>query len=184
MVAFGSVAVVICRTAAFTVKLAASVAVSPPVVRVTVRVPSAAEGSIRSEAVAVIRLLTVRLCTVMPAPKVADVMPCAKLVAVPVTVTESVCARRPEVGFNEEITALPACTVKLAVLVAVSAPVLSVTSRGPSVAVPVPVILTVACELSVTVTLLMVMPVPKFAVVVPAAKLVKLPSTAMSLVCP
>ena len=70
--------------AAVTVNPLVSVAVSPPVVTCTLRAPSAAPLEMETLAVALVALFTVRLFTVMPAPKVAIDVPCRKCVKLPV----------------------------------------------------------------------------------------------------
>ena len=60
---------------------------SLPVVSVTVRGPCAAAGSMLSVAVAPVEELTVNDVTLIPAPKLAEVVPCTKWVNWPVIVT-------------------------------------------------------------------------------------------------
>ena len=58
-------------------KALARAATSLPVVNVTLRAPVAAAGSIFSTAVALVAELIVRVATVIPAPKLAVVVPAA-----------------------------------------------------------------------------------------------------------
>ena len=74
-----------------TVKPLVKVSISPLVVRVTVRVPVAAAGLRFTSAVALITDVTVKDTTVMPAPKLAVVVPCTQLVNWPVRATERPC---------------------------------------------------------------------------------------------
>ena len=64
----------------FTVKPLVSVTTSAPVVSVTLRAPSAAAASMFKLAVAVVAELMVSVATVIPAPKLAVVVPCTQCV--------------------------------------------------------------------------------------------------------
>ena len=68
-----------------------SVATSAPVVNVTLRAPVAADASMFSTALALVGELTVNDATVMPAPKLAVVVPCTKCVKAPVRDTARFC---------------------------------------------------------------------------------------------
>ena len=75
-----------------TVKPLTSEATSAPVVVVTVRAPKVAPFCTVRLAVALVPLFTVRLLTVIPAPKLATVVPCTKFVFSPTIATlASVC---------------------------------------------------------------------------------------------
>ena len=67
------------------------VSISLPVVRVIVRVPVAAVGAMLMVAVAEVGELTVRLATVIPAPKLAVVVPCTQVVNWPVSEMVRLC---------------------------------------------------------------------------------------------
>ena len=71
-----------------TVKPLLNVTISAPVVRVTSRAPFAA-GSMFNTAVALVAELMVSVATVIPAPKLAVVVPCAQCVNWPVRLTLS-----------------------------------------------------------------------------------------------
>ena len=75
-----------------TVKPPTRLATSVPVVIVTVRLPSAADGSMVTLTVALAVLVTTTELTVIPDPNDAAVTPCAKLVSSPVTATLNVSA--------------------------------------------------------------------------------------------
>lgn len=66
-----------------TVNPLTSVTTSVPVVRVTLRVPSAAAGSILKTTVAVVTLFAVTEATVIPVPKLAVVVPWTQCVKRP-----------------------------------------------------------------------------------------------------
>ena len=112
---------------------------------------------------------------VMPPPKLKLVLPLAKFVVVPVTVTLALSAWRKLAGLMPVIAAGPRATPKNeppANDEAICAPVVSVTVRLPMSARAPIVTLTVAVVALLTVTLLTVMPGPKLAVVVPFTKVV------------
>ena len=155
-----------------------SVAASPPVVSVSERGPVAAAGSIKSTAVALVALITVNVETVIPGPKLAAVLPCAKFVPVPVITTFTVWPCRPLAGATERSAAEPVEIVNALAAVAVSAPVTMVTLRDPVNAMGSTVIAAVAVVRLVTVREFTVMPVPNEAVVVPCAKCVNCPAMA------
>jgi hypothetical protein len=77
---FGLIAVMTGIAAAVTVKPLVSVSISLPVVRVIVLVPVAAAALMFTTAVAVVGEFTVSDATVIPAPKLAVVVPCTQLV--------------------------------------------------------------------------------------------------------
>jgi hypothetical protein len=64
---------------------------SVPVLTVTLRVPAAAAGSIFNTAVTLVAEFTVSEATVIPAPKLAFVVPWTKFVNCPVIATERFC---------------------------------------------------------------------------------------------
>ena len=74
-----------------TVKPPVRLAVSAPVVSVTLRTPVVAAGSIFTTAVALAGEFTVRDATVIPAPKLAVVVPWTKCVKAPVMATDKPC---------------------------------------------------------------------------------------------
>jgi hypothetical protein len=76
---------------AVTVKPLDNVSISPPVVRVIDRAPVAAEALMLTTAVALAGEVTVRDATVIPAPKLAVVVPCTQLVNWPASVTDRFC---------------------------------------------------------------------------------------------
>ncbi len=87
-----------------------SVTTSVPVVRVTLRAPTVAAASIVMFAVAVVGELTVRVLTVIPAPRLAVVVPCTKFVNCAVMATDRFCCPCwAELGF----TSLIPCTVSI-----------------------------------------------------------------------
>jgi hypothetical protein len=143
-------------------------------------------GEIVILAVACVASVTVRLLTVMPAPKLAVDVPGTKCVYWPTKATlVIVCPCCPLLGVTDVTTGVPAVTEKPLVRVATSPPVVTVTSRLPVVALGEIVILAVACVASVTVRLLTVMPAPKLAVDVPCTKCVYWPTKAtLAIVCP
>ena len=106
-----------------TVNAAARVADCAPVLTVTARGPGGAAASIPSCATAVVALDTVTgpaapsaaPPTEIPAPKLATVEPCTKLVYAPVIVTDKVWPGDPVFGAIERICAA-GFTVRLAVL--------------------------------------------------------------------
>ncbi len=115
-----------------TVKPLVSVTTSPPVVTVTLRAPLAAAGSMFSTAVAVVAELMVSVATVIPAPKLAVVVPCTQCVNCPVRLTLSPCCPCwPVFGFTGVSTGVPLVTVKPLVSVTTSPPVVTVTLRAP-----------------------------------------------------
>ncbi len=84
--------------------------------------------------VAWVALLTETEFTVIPAPKLATVVPLTKFVSWPVTLTSSVSACRPVDGATFEIDGRPAVTVNAFASVATSPSVVAVTVYAPSVA--------------------------------------------------
>ena len=72
-------------------KLFTSVTTSAPVVTTTLRAPVAADESMFNTTAALVAEFTVSDATVIPAPKLAVVVPCTKCVNCPVTVTERLC---------------------------------------------------------------------------------------------
>ena len=82
--------------------------------------------------VALVADATATELTVMPGPKSA-VVPVAKCVAVPVTVTESVCPCVAAVGELDEMTAGPAVTANA--VETIELPVVTASVRGPIPAV-------------------------------------------------
>ena len=94
-----------------TVKPLFRVTTSAPVVTVTLRAPAAAAGSMFSAAVAVVAELTVSVATVIPAPKLAVLLPCTQCVNCPVRFTDSfVCPCCPVFGLTV-VSAGPLATV-------------------------------------------------------------------------
>src|ERR1700683_4524075 len=85
------------RDRAVTVNPFVSEATSVPDVRVTVRAPRDADSAILTTAVALVAELTVSDATVIPAPKLAVVVACAKCVACPVIAIERFCWPCPPV---------------------------------------------------------------------------------------
>ncbi len=141
------------------------------VVRVTLRGPVDAVGSMLMRAVALVAEATVKDVTVIPAPKDACVIPCAKCVNCPVIATgRPCCPCWPVVGLNCVKTGVPAVNVKPLVKVSTSAFVVSVTLRGPMDAAGSIFISAVALVAEATVTETTVTPDPKFAVVAPCIK--------------
>ena len=149
-----------------------TVSTSVPVVTVTVRAPMAAAVSMVSEAVADVREFTVTgpaaprapPPTEMPAPKLATVVPLAKLVNWPVKVTDTVELGRPTLG---EITVnmdVPGWTVNPAGSETVSEPVVTVTVRAPAAVLPAMVMGTESTVGPFTVMVPAVMPLPKLTV--------------------
>src|SRR5580693_1177258 len=86
--------------------------------------------------VAVVKLDTVTLLTVMPAPKLANVvvgvLTVSKCVLIPVTATLRVCACCPKLGEMEpKDNPGPVETMKPEVIVATSVPLVTVMERAP-----------------------------------------------------
>ena len=75
----------------FTVNPLARIATSPPVVSVTLWVPTGALSWMVKLTVALVALLTLTLPTVIPEPKSAVVVPLVKCVELPITVTTRTC---------------------------------------------------------------------------------------------
>jgi len=90
---------------AITVKALLSDATSEPVVNVTSRGPGVAAGSIFNTAVALALEFIVRDATVIPAPKLAVVIPCVKCVNCPAIAADRFCCPCwPVPGMTEVIT--------------------------------------------------------------------------------
>jgi hypothetical protein len=162
------------------------VTTSVPVVTVTLRAPVDVRDEIVIFAVALVALATVTLFTVIPAPKLAVVVPCRKWVDCPVMFTDRVAPCCPEFGLrfvNTGVLVVPVTANEL-VAVTTSPPVVTVTSRAPNAAAAEIVILAVALVGLATVKLFTVIPEPKFAVVVPCAKFVDAPDRLTETVAP
>ena len=99
----GVIAVMVGRPA-ITLKAAALVTVSEPVVTMTVRVPAAAAGAMVTFTTATVALETVTVLTVTPIPKLALVVPLTKFVFWPVTATSSVWPCGPCAGATVRMT--------------------------------------------------------------------------------
>jgi hypothetical protein len=91
---FTGVTAIDTRVAAVTVKAFTSVSTSAPVPTVTLLAPSGALPAIFTTAVALVADTTVSDATVIPAPKLAVVVPCEKCVPTPVIVTDRFCCPR------------------------------------------------------------------------------------------
>ena len=84
--------------------------------------------------VACVALLTVTELTVMPAPKLATVVPLAKCVSWPVTLTSAFRPADRSTARRSRPHGRPAVTVNAFASVATSPSVVAVTARAPSVA--------------------------------------------------
>jgi hypothetical protein len=142
-------------------------ATSPAVVRVTVCIPNAAAAATVIWAVAEVAPFTVRLFTVIPAPKLAVVVPCTQCVAVPVIVTVAVAFWGVLAGLSEAIAAGPVVIVNPLFAVSACVPVVTLTFTGPGVAVGFTVMFAVRLVPLATVTEFTVTPEEKPTVVVP-----------------
>ena len=118
--------------AAWMVKPAAMEAASPCVVSVTVCIAAAAAGLTVMFAIADSRPVTVRELTVTPGPKVAVVIPAAKLEFTPVMATATFASPCLAVlGERTLMAAGPATTLKALGMTRICAPVVTVRSRRP-----------------------------------------------------
>jgi hypothetical protein len=145
-----------------------SVSISLLVVSVMVRVPVAAAALMFTTAVAVVGEVTVSDTTVIPAPKLAVVVPCAQFVNCPARVTDKACwPCGPLFGVADNRAGVPAVTVKPLESVSISLPVVSVIVRVPVAAAELMFKTAVAVVAEFTVSDATVIPAPKPAVVVP-----------------
>jgi hypothetical protein len=128
-------------------------------------------------AVAAVALLMVNELNVIPAPKVAVVVPCSQCVNFPVRFTDRFCCpSRPELGLTEVRTGVPFRTVNPLARLATSVFVVTVTLRPPGAATASMLSTTVAVVAPVMVRDTTVIPVPKLVVVVPCTKCVFCPT--------
>ena len=115
-------------TPASTLKPPVMEAIWPPVVTVTLREPMVAVGLMVMLATAVVGLVTVSELTVMPAPKLAMLVPLTQFVKTPVRLTFSLISPCvPVGGLTAEMAGDPPETVKPPRMVATSPPVVSTT---------------------------------------------------------
>lgn len=146
----------------------ASDAASIPVVTETVRAPAVALAATVIDALKLVALTTVMEFTVMPAPKVAWLVPWTKLVNWPVIATVKFawpCC--PAFGVTWVMMAVPPPTVNPLARLATSAPVVTVTACGPAAAFPAIEMEAVKLAGLEMVTVPTVMPAPKLTWLVP-----------------
>ena len=136
-----------------TVKPLVRVTTSAPVVTDTLRAPAAAAASMFTTAVAVVAVFTVSEATVMPAPKLAVLVPCTQCVNCPVRFTLSfVCPCCPVLGFTVCSTGGFAVEVIVKLESSCSEPVATSVVRTPPAALPLIVTWAVALVGLTTVT--------------------------------